>query len=90
MFFFFADTYYYTNNDPTIVNTSNSVNTTAAPGSEQSSRSPLAATRANSLASANSPTESGSACQKGEEAVIFNSDLNHLWSKMEPSNVRES
>ncbi|XP_065161483.1 paired box protein Pax-5 isoform X2 [Atheta coriaria] len=84
------NTYYYTNNDPTIVNTSNSVNTTAAPGSEQSSRSPLAATRANSLASANSPTESGSACQKGEEAVIFNSDLNHLWSKMEPSNVRES
>uniref|UniRef100_A0A6P7FPQ2 Paired box protein Pax-5 isoform X8 n=1 Tax=Diabrotica virgifera virgifera TaxID=50390 RepID=A0A6P7FPQ2_DIAVI len=41
---------------------------------DQSSRSPLAATRANSLASANSPTESGSACLKTEN--IFTHDLN--------------
>ncbi|XP_076263272.1 paired box protein shaven isoform X3 [Rhynchophorus ferrugineus] len=63
--------YYYTNNDiasssHSTVNTGNST--------DQNSRSPLAATRANSLASANSPTESGSACLKTEN--IFNHELN--------------
>ncbi|XP_060520114.1 paired box protein Pax-5 isoform X2 [Cylas formicarius] len=61
--------YYYANND---VSTANSV--AGHLSTEQSSRSPLAATRANSLASANSPTESGSACLKSEN--IFTHDLN--------------
>ncbi|KAK9885916.1 hypothetical protein WA026_013792 [Henosepilachna vigintioctopunctata] len=65
--------YFYTNNDLHPQHTSiSSMNGTSA---EQSSRSPLAATRANSLASANSPTDSGSACLKTE---IFNNDLNLL------------
>ncbi|KAK9752922.1 Paired box domain [Popillia japonica] len=65
--------YYYTNNDSPITNTVAHISGQCT-NPEQSSRSPLAATRANSLASANSPTESGSACLKPE--IIFNSDLN--------------
>lgn len=63
--------YYYANNE----NQSNSLNSLngASTSTDQNSRSPLAATRANSIASANSPTESGSACLKTE---IFTHDLN--------------
>ncbi|XP_071055328.1 paired box protein Pax-5 isoform X8 [Onthophagus taurus] len=60
------------NENPEIVNGASPIGQCA--NSDQSSRSPLAATRANSLASANSPTGSGSGCLKVE--VIFNSDLN--------------
>nr|CAH7768760.1 unnamed protein product [Callosobruchus chinensis] len=42
---------------------------------EASSRSPVAATRANSLASANSPTESGSACVTKTEGMFNGHDL---------------
>ncbi|XP_045462851.1 paired box protein Pax-5 isoform X5 [Harmonia axyridis] len=64
--------YFYTNNDlhtqnPPAGSMNGSLN------AEQSSRSPLAATRANSLASANSPTDSGSACLKTE---MFSNELN--------------
>ncbi|CAH0547811.1 unnamed protein product [Brassicogethes aeneus] len=64
--------YYYSNNEMQL-NAPHVVGTSTA-NSEQSSRSPLAATRANSLASANSPTESGSACLKTEN--IYTHDLN--------------
>ncbi|KAH1003485.1 hypothetical protein HUJ04_003405, partial [Dendroctonus ponderosae] len=57
------NSYYYTNNDIAITNPD-----------EQTSRSPTAATRANSLAPANSPTESGSACLKTE--AIYPHELN--------------
>ncbi|KAJ8936672.1 hypothetical protein NQ318_023139 [Aromia moschata] len=69
--------YYYANNDVPMNNSVGQVNggVGSSVNAEQSSRSPLAATRANSLASANSPTESGSACLKTEN--IFNThDLN--------------
>ncbi|XP_018331909.1 paired box protein Pax-3-A isoform X4 [Agrilus planipennis] len=68
-------TYYYTTNE-NVVNSGPELNgqqPTSASNPEQSSRSPLAATRANSLASANSPTDSGSACLKSE--VLFTTDL---------------
>ncbi|CAH1975543.1 unnamed protein product [Acanthoscelides obtectus] len=42
---------------------------------EASSRSPVAATRANSLASANSPTESGSACVTKTEGMFNGHEL---------------
>ncbi|RZC40692.1 hypothetical protein BDFB_007229, partial [Asbolus verrucosus] len=64
--------YYYTNNDASVNNHLNCTSSTE--NAEQNSRSPLAATRANSLASANSPTESGSACLKSEN--IYTHDLN--------------
>ncbi|XP_044269008.1 paired box protein Pax-5 isoform X1 [Tribolium madens] len=64
--------YYYTNNDAPVNNHLNCTSSTE--NAEQNSRSPLAATRANSLASANSPTESGSACLKAEN--IYTHDLN--------------
>lgn len=70
---FLDSAYYYANNDASVHNSMashNGQNETT----EQSSRSPMAATRANSLASANSPTDSGSACLKTE--ALFNSDLN--------------
>ncbi|XP_066256023.1 paired box protein Pax-2a-like isoform X1 [Euwallacea similis] len=61
--------YYYSNNEVGVSGAH------PVPGSEeQSSRSPLAATRANSLASANSPTESGSACLKSE--AVYPTELN--------------
>lgn len=63
--------YYYNDGSPS--NAAAHVAGVSAANAEQSSRSPLAATRANSLASANSPTESGSACLKTE--VLFNTDL---------------
>ncbi|KAF5281021.1 hypothetical protein FQA39_LY05226 [Lamprigera yunnana] len=64
--------YYYSNSEGPILST---VSHIAEPiNNEQTSRSPLAATRANSLASANSPTDSGSACLKTE--VLFNDDMN--------------
>ncbi|XP_050312074.1 paired box protein Pax-5 isoform X3 [Anthonomus grandis grandis] len=59
--------YYYSNGNDLVTSTEPNA-------AEQSSRSPLAATRANSLASANSPTESGGACLKTE--TIFPPDLN--------------
>lgn len=65
---------YYYNNEPS--NPAVQSGDTGTSNAEQSSRSPLAATRANSLASANSPTESGSACLKTE--AIFN---NFSWAK---------
>ncbi|XP_031356393.1 paired box protein Pax-5 isoform X6 [Photinus pyralis] len=64
--------YYYSNGEGPILST---VSQFADPSNgEQSSRSPLAATRANSLASANSPTDSGSACLKIE--VLFSDEMN--------------
>ncbi|XP_044766659.1 paired box protein Pax-5 isoform X3 [Coccinella septempunctata] len=64
--------YFYTNNDLHSQNpASGALN--GSLNAEQSSRSPLAATRANSLASANSPTDSGSACLKTE---MFSNELN--------------
>jgi paired box protein 2 len=59
-FFFHLDSSYYYGNE----SLSQSQNTTTAP-LNQDIRSPLAATRANSLASAASPT--GSACTKAEQ-----------------------
>ncbi|XP_068908721.1 paired box protein Pax-5 isoform X4 [Tenebrio molitor] len=64
--------YYYTNNDAPVNNHLNCPS--SSENAEQNSRSPLAATRANSLASANSPTESGSACLKAE--TLYTHDLN--------------
>lgn len=73
--FLFADApYYYTNNE---VPVNNNLNCPAsAENPEQNSRSPLAATRANSLASANSPTESGSSACLKAETIYNNHDLN--------------
>lgn len=73
MFLTDSASYYYNENpsNPAVQQPSD-VSTCSA---EQSSRSPLAATRANSLASANSPTESGSACLK-TEALFNTTDLN--------------
>ncbi|XP_017783420.1 PREDICTED: paired box protein Pax-5 isoform X5 [Nicrophorus vespilloides] len=70
--------YYYTNNEVPMNSSVANLNGSSVATPEENSRSPLAATRANSLASANSPTESGSACLKSEETVIFASDLNNL------------
>lgn len=75
--YFFLDSAYYYNNDITPHGISNETQlgfVNSNTNTDQSSRSPLAATRANSLASANSPTESGSACLKTEN--IFTHDLN--------------
>lgn len=78
-FLFLDPSYYYGNGEGPIISTvahvTGSLNNNFINNGEQSGRSPMAATRANSLASANSPTESGSACLKTE--VLFSDDL-HL------------
>nr|XP_023011730.1 paired box protein Pax-5 isoform X4 [Leptinotarsa decemlineata] len=65
--------YYYSNNNLGLQNNGAQI-CNANTNIDQSSRSPLSATRANSLASANSPTDSGSACLKTEN--IFTHELN--------------
>lgn len=71
--------YYYSSEGPTIndlvqiENNSPNMNNV-----EQNSRSPVAATRANSLASANSPTESGSACLTQPDNMFNTHDPNHV------------
>lgn len=76
----FADSsYYYSNNDiPLNGGPMGQIGIIDLnPSADQNSRSPLAATRANSLASANSPTDSGSACVVAKTENIFNrNDLN--------------
>ncbi|KAG5866208.1 hypothetical protein JTB14_021949 [Gonioctena quinquepunctata] len=67
--------YYYSNNDVGAHNSGlENCGVNPNTNTDQSSRSPLAATRANSLAPANSPTDSGSACLKTEN--IFSHGLN--------------
>lgn len=74
--FFLDSSYYYSSNDiPVHNNIAHVGGIDSNVATEQNSRSPLAATRANSLASANSPTESGSACVTKTEN-IFTHDLN--------------
>lgn len=70
----FTDSAYYYCNELPVNNSTSQVSGQTQNFEEQNSRSPLAATRANSLASADSPT--GSACLKTEPHPTNNEEFN--------------